>query len=69
MTYQIIYKDMPCTIEAFTTCNLDDNYTIFLNPKLNYERQWKAFIHEIQHILNQDFYKTETVEEIENQYY
>lgn len=44
--------------------NADDSYTIFINPKLSYERQQEVFEHELRHITNHDFEK-HNVQQIE----
>lgn len=35
--------------------NSDDSYTIFIDASLNYEKQHEVFLHEIRHILGDDF--------------
>ncbi len=45
--------------------NADDSYTIFINPKLSYERQKEVFEHELRHIIENDFEKCD-VQQIES---
>jgi hypothetical protein len=35
--------------------NSDDSYTIFIDASLNHERQREVFLHEMRHILGNDF--------------
>jgi hypothetical protein len=65
MTYQVVYKELPYTIEAFTVSNLDDNYTIFLNARLSYNMQMEAFKHEMMHIFNGDFDNVRDISKME----
>lgn len=45
--------------------NEDGSYTIFLNARLSYEEQLRAYQHALDHIKNQDFQKSD-VQEIES---
>lgn len=53
--YQVICLDLP-TREVVVK-NEDDSYTIFINAKLNYEQQMKAYLHAMKHISQDDFQK------------
>ena len=44
--------------------NADDSYTIFIDASLNYEKQHEVFLHEMRHILGNDF-DEEDVQKIE----
>lgn len=44
--------------------NEDGSYTIFINSRLNYEQQMKAYLHAMKHIVGEDFRK-EDVQHIE----
>lgn len=46
--------------------NPDDSYTIFIDAKLNSIKQKEVFLHEMNHIKNNDFEK-DNVQEIESQ--
>lgn len=52
-----ILADMPGSISAYTISNADLSYTIVLNSRLNFERQLKAYHHEMRHIENGDYDK------------
>lgn len=49
--------DMDVLISEQIVRNRDDSYTIFLNSRLNHERQMAAYLHAINHIQNGDFEK------------
>lgn len=54
--YQVVYKNLPSQINAFTIyCASENYYTVVLNMGLSAELQRKAFEHEIKHIMNNDF--------------
>lgn len=53
--YQVIFIDMPAN-EAVTQ-NEDGSYTIFINARLNYEKQMMAYVHAMKHITGEDFSK------------
>lgn len=53
----VILIDMPPSIPAYSVANPDLSYTIVLNSRLNYERQLRAYHHEMEHIKNGDFEK------------
>ncbi|WP_290772483.1 ImmA/IrrE family metallo-endopeptidase [Anaerofustis sp.] len=58
MDYSIVYLNMPIKTKGFIKYNaVEDFYTIFINPKLNYEQQKETIKHEIEHIKNNDFDK------------
>ena len=63
-------EELPCRIGGFVreTCEPDgDYYTIILNSRLSYERQCDAYTHEMEHILNDDFYSERSVAAIEKE--
>lgn len=49
------YLDLPCRVKATSTKNEDGSYTVIINSRLSYEQQLKGYIHEIIHIINNDF--------------
>lgn len=57
--------DMPCRVAATAIPNGDGTYTVYVNSRLSIERQHKAYLHEVRHIKNDDFYKDIDVDEIE----
>lgn len=61
----VFVTDMPTGIRGHVNANKDGSYTIFINARLNHEQQIKAYLHEIKHIAEDDFYKNEDVNMIE----
>jgi len=51
------YLDLPYKVHAFTVREDVDSYDIYVNSRLCYEAQRKAYDHELAHILNEDFEK------------
>ena len=45
------------TVNEVVTENEDGRYTIFINSRLNYEKQMKAYLHAMKHITGDDFQK------------
>ena len=55
ISYQVFLMDM--TVNEGVTENEDGSYTIFINSRLNYEKQMKAYLHAMKHITGDDFQK------------
>ena len=55
ISYQVILMDM--TVNEVVTENEDGSYTIFINSRLNYEKQMKAYLHAMKYITGNDFQK------------
>lgn len=55
--------DMPLSVQGMTVVDADGNYNVYLNSKGDLE---SAFIHELSHILNNDFYTEDGIQAIEN---
>lgn len=53
---------MPDEIHGMTVVDADGNYNVYLNSKCDFE---SAFLHEIIHILNNDFYNDAEIDTIE----
>ena len=62
---KVILVDLPCRVRGFTISDGFDNYTIFINARLNIEMQKKAYDHEIAHINNRDFDNILTADDVE----
>lgn len=58
------YLQLPLRVKAVSIKNEDDSYTIILNSKLNLEQNKESYLHEIEHIKQNDFDK-EDVNKIE----
>lgn len=61
---QVIIRlvNLPCAVHGFTVVDADGNYNVYLNANGNTE---STFIHELTHILNNDFYNDEEICEVE----
>lgn len=55
ISYQVILMDM--AVNEVVTENEDGSYTIFINSRMNYEKQMKAYLHAMKHITGDDFQK------------
>ncbi len=51
------FIDMPPKVEEQIIFNEDGSFSIFINARLNWERQMMAYQHAIAHIANDDFSK------------
>lgn len=58
----VYYLDMNTAVEEQISFNSDGSFSIFINVKLNYERQMLAYQHAIQHIMQNDFSKADADE-------
>lgn len=54
---------MPPDVHGMTVVDADGNYNMYLNSRGDIE---SAFIHEIRHIVNGDFYSEEDIKCIED---
>lgn len=54
--------DMPIEVPGVTVVDPDGNYNVYLNSRGDIE---KAFVHELRHILNNDFYNEDDISRIE----
>lgn len=63
--YFIRVIPFPLPIPAFVHLNSDGTYTICLNANLDFEHQLNGYIHEIWHIIRDDFYSDKDIKEIE----
>ena len=54
--YNTIYLNLPCKIRGFAVHNAcEDFYTIVLNSRLSYNQNLETYMHELEHITNDDF--------------
>ena len=61
-----IYKNLPYSVRGFIMYDVaDDYYTIVLNARSSSEQNRLTFEHEIQHILNGDFFNHRNVNLLE----
>ena len=64
--YFIALMPLPPKIYAFVRSNGDGTYTIYLDPNRSREQQIEDYIHELWHILRDDFYNGEPIQKVEN---
>ena len=57
--------DIPYGIKGSCRANRDGSYTIILNARYTAEEQKEAYLHELEHIRNDDFYALESADAIE----
>lgn len=53
--------DLPCTVRGYTALDDEGDYNIYLNAKLNYEQQKRAYNHEMCHITRNDWNPDKTI--------
>lgn len=63
-TIGVYFIDMDTSIDEQVVYNEDDSFSIFINARINWERQMLAYHHALEHIMNYDFCK-ECADEIE----
>lgn len=51
----VVMLDKSYGIPGCVKHNADDSYTIFIDASLNYEKQHEVFLHEMRHIIGNDF--------------
>lgn len=63
--YFVYYEKFPLSIRGLVTTNDDGTFSIYLNSRLPDAWQLMAYIHEVRHIQNDDFYNGRPIEEVE----
>lgn len=63
--YFVYFVPLDGSIGGFVTPNPDGTFSIYLNERLNRERNMKTLAHEERHIINGDFYSGLPLEVIE----
>lgn len=53
----VYFMDMDTAVDEQVIFNEDGSYSIFINSRLNWERQMIAYQHALVHIMNDDFCK------------
>lgn len=56
-TIGVYFINMDTAVSEQVVQNEDDSFSIFLNSRLSWERQMKAYQHALQHIMRDDFSK------------
>ena len=62
---QVFFVDLPSSIRGLTVKNNDDSFTILINVNMSYEAQLSAYLHEMEHIKNNDFDYMHDINELE----
>lgn len=60
-----LVDDMPIGVKACVTLDSNGDYNVYVNAKYNKEQRECAVLHEIGHILGNDFFNGRPFEEIE----
>ena len=63
--YFIRYMNLPPKIYAFVHPNEDGTYVIILDPRRDRLTQIDDYIHELWHIIRDDFYNGEPLQKVE----
>lgn len=53
-------------VNGMVTTNDDGTYSIYINANASKEEQYVAYLHELRHIQNNDFYNGKPIAEIED---
>lgn len=54
--YFLYWMKMPPGIYAFVVTNVDDTYSVYLDPRRSIDQLKKDLDHELKHIIYDDFY-------------
>lgn len=57
--------DLPYTIKAMVALDEDGFSNIYVNSRLSHEEQFKAAMHELNHVARDDFYNDLSIRTIE----
>lgn len=55
----VYFLDFDCNIREQIVCNEDGSFSIFINSRLNWEQQMRAYQHALVHIAADDFRKSD----------
>ena len=58
--------NLPPSIHGMTVTNDDSTFSVYINSKLSVEQQKEAYMHDVSHIVKDDFFTDLPIEEIEN---
>lgn len=64
--YSVCLVPFPGDIKAAVRVDCDGYPTIYINQNLSPEARKNAFLHEMRHILHNDFYNNKTIREAES---
>ena len=60
----VYFLNMDTSVHEEVHLNTDGSFSIFINARISYEQQMRAYQHAIKHIMNDDFNK-ENADDIE----
>lgn len=61
----IYHVDMPHSVESNVVENPDGSYTLYLNSRFTYEKNIEGYLHEVDHIENEDFKDCNNIHDVE----
>lgn len=64
--YFVYYEKLPPSVRGFVTPNDDGTFSIFLNSNIPDSRKFLTYLHEVNHIEQEDFYNGLPIELVEN---
>lgn len=57
--------DLPSPVGGLVTPNDDGTFSVYINARNSHTKQIKSYGHEVEHIVNDDFYSGKSIKEIE----
>lgn len=65
---QIITRivNLPTRIKGYTSVDSEGNYNVYINSRLNREMQRLTYMHEMTHIVRNDWSDTKTIHQAES---
>lgn len=63
--YHIYFAPFAGSIKALVTLGEDNYYSIYVNSNLPHEVQREAIKHELRHIMRDDFFNSNSIQEVE----
>lgn len=63
--YFVYFWRLPLSIHGMVSTNDDGTYTIIINDRISEANQLIAYIHEVRHIQNDDFYNGLPIKKVE----
>ena len=64
--YFVRVVDLPTGVNGVCATNDDGTFSIFINANTDRLTQIDSYIHEYEHIANDDFYNGEDIRDVEN---
>ena len=63
--YFVRFVDMPPKVKALVAENEDATFSVYLNSKNSRDQNYLSFLHELEHIENNDFQNGKTIQQVE----